>query len=168
MVVAFVHPDNDGLYLERHDAARAQHRRWWRDMQRLSQSISRLTRRLSLPMSPGGRASIHRDITQLEQEQRSLALNEPKRFTLGAALKPMPPYWPILGLVNYANSIGNGSRTAANVVAARQRMERWINARGIGGLPLLIAAVNLVNVTNTMLSAQKDGVDREEMTTLAS
>ncbi|BBI64235.1 hypothetical protein HSBAA_55410 [Vreelandella sulfidaeris] len=54
------------------------------------------------------------------------------------------------------------------MAAARQRMERWINARGIGGLPLLIAAVNLVNVTNTMLSAQKDGVDREEMTTLAS
>ncbi|MGY2463712.1 T6SS effector BTH_I2691 family protein [Vreelandella sulfidaeris] len=169
MVVAFVHPDNDGLYLERHDAARAQHRRWWRDMQRLSQSISRLTRRLSLPMSPGGRASIHRDITQLEQEQRSLALNEPKRFTLGGGTQANAAVLADLGFgelrEQHRQRLG---RTAANVAAARQRMERWINARGIGGLPLLIAAVNLVNVTNTMLSAQKDGVDREEMTTLAS
>lgn len=169
MVVAFVHPDNDGLYLERDDAARAKHRRWRRDMQRLSQSQSQLTGRLSLPMSPGGRANIHREITHLEREQRLLALNEPKRFIAGGGSQASAGVLADLGFgelrEQHQQRLGH---VATNAAAARQRMQRWINARGIGGLPLLIAAINLANVTNTLLDAEKDGVDREEMTTLAS
>ncbi|SNY96349.1 T6SS effector BTH_I2691 family protein [Halomonas sp. hl-4] len=169
MVVAFVHPDNDGLYLEQHDAARAQHRRWRRDMQRLSQSKAHLKGRLSLPMSPRGRANIHREITHLEQEQRLLALNEPKRFTAGGGSQASAGVLADLGFGELREQHQQRfGRATANAAAARQRMQRWINARGIGGLPLLIAAINLANVTNTLLDAEKDGVDREEMTTLAS
>ncbi|SBR49380.1 T6SS effector BTH_I2691 family protein [Halomonas sp. HL-93] len=169
MVVAFVHPDNDGLYLEQHDAARAQHRRWRRDMQRLSQSKALLKGRLSLPMSPRGRANIHREITHLEQEQRLLALNEPKRFTAGGGSQASAGVLADLGFGELREQHQQRfGRATANAAAARQRMQRWINARGIGGLPLLIAAINLANVTNTLLDAEKDGVDREEMTTLAS
>ena len=169
MVVAFVHPDNDGLYLERDDATRAQHRRWRRDMQNLSQSQAQLTGRLSLPMSPGARANTHRDIARLEQEQRALALNEPKRFTAGGGSQASAGVLADLGLgelrEQHRQRLG---KATANAAAVRQRMQRWVNARGIGGLPLLIAAINLANVTNTLLDAEKDGVDREEMTTLAS
>ncbi|QPL44646.1 hypothetical protein IT895_10450 [Halomonas sp. A40-4] len=169
MVVAFVHPDNDGLYLERDDAARAQHRRWRRAMQRLSQSKANLSSRLSLPMSPGARANTHRDIARLEQEHRLLALNEPKRFTAGGGSQASAGVLADLGFgelrEQHRQRLG---RAAGNAAAARERLQRWVNARGIGGLPLLIAALNLVNVTNTLLDAEKDGVDREEMATLAS
>ncbi|QNI02745.1 hypothetical protein HXW73_07230 [Halomonas sp. SH5A2] len=169
MVVAFVHPDNDGLYLERDDAARAQHRRWRRAMQRLSQSKANLTGKLSMPMSPGARANTHRDIARLEQEHRLLALNEPKRFTAGGGSQARAGVLADLGFgelrEQHRQRLG---RAAGNAAAVRERMQRWINARGIGGLPLLIAAINLVNVTNTLLDAEKDGVDREEMTALAS
>ena len=68
-----------------------------------------------MPMSPGGRASIHRDITQLEQEQRSLALNEPKRFTVGGGTQANAAVLADLGFGELRDSIGNG-------LAARRRM----------------------------------------------
>ncbi|MGP9550707.1 MULTISPECIES: hypothetical protein [unclassified Halomonas] len=120
-------------------------------------------------MAAGARANTHSDIARLEQEQRTLALSEPKRFTAGGGSQASAGVLADLGFgelrEQHQQRLG---RVATNAAAARQRMQRWINARGNGGLPLLIAAINLANVTNTLLDAEKDGVDREEMTTLAS
>ncbi|SDM94876.1 hypothetical protein SAMN05192555_1322 [Franzmannia pantelleriensis] len=169
MLTAFVHPDNQGHYLQRNDSARAEHRRWRHNMRGLSGRLKALRLKLRMPMSPGLRADTLRRITQLETEHQALSLSEPQRFTAGGGSGANAQHLAGLGFAELREQQRlRIERGAGGVAAVRQRMSQWMDARGIGGIPLLVAALNLLNAADSIHSAQKDGVTRDEMETIAS
>ncbi|RDB41759.1 hypothetical protein DU490_16750 [Halomonas sp. DQ26W] len=168
LLAAFVHPDNQGTFLQRNDGAMAQQRHWRAGMLRLSIQIKAQQLLLRAPMSPGRRAEVLRTLGSLENDHQALALQEPKRFTAGPAQGAAAPL-ATLGFDELREQHRlRMQRGAGSVVAARQRMAQWMESRGIGGLPLLIAALNLVNVADSIRNAQRDGVDQADLSKIAS
>ncbi|MBF8224436.1 T6SS effector BTH_I2691 family protein [Halomonas sp. 328] len=168
MLAAFVHPDNQGTFLQRNGEALAQQRRWRAGMLRLSTQIKTQRLLLRAPMSPGRRAELFRTISSLENDYRALALQEPKRFTAGPAQGATAPF-ASLGFDELREQHRlRVEQAAGGAAAARQRMTQWMERRGIGGLPLLVAALNLVNVADSVRTAQQDGMNRADMEKIAS
>lgn len=168
MLAAFVHPDNQGTFLQRNDRALAQQRHWRAGMLRLLVQIKTQQLLLRAPMSSGRRAEVFRTLSSLENDYRALALQEPKRFTAGPAQGAAAPL-ATLGFDELREQHRlRIQRGAGSAVAARQRMAQWMESRGIGGLPLLIAALNLVNVADGIRNAQRDGMNQADLEKLAS
>ncbi|MGQ4880701.1 T6SS effector BTH_I2691 family protein [Billgrantia sp. LNSP4103-1] len=168
MLAAFVHPDNQGTFLQRNDGALAQQRHWRAGMLRLSVQIKAQQLLLRAPMSSGRRAEVFRTLSSLENDYQALALQEPKRFTAGPAQGAAAPL-ATLGFEELREQHRlRMQHGAGSAVAARQRMAQWMESRGIGGLPLLIAALNLVNVADSVRNAQRDGMNQADLEKLAS
>ncbi len=168
MLAAFVHPDNQGAFLQRNDGTEAQQRRWRAGMLRLSMEIKAQQLLLYTPMSPSRRAELFRTIGSLENDYQALALHEPKRFTAGPA-QGATASLATLGFDELREQhrlrIERGAGSAA---AARRRMAQWVESRGIGGLPLLVATLNLANVADSIRNAQRDGMSQADLEKIAS
>src|SRR5690554_2658630 len=174
MLAAFVHPDNQGSFLQRNDGALIQQRQWRAGMLRLSVQIKAQQLLLRTPMSPDRRAEVFRTLGALENDYQALALQEPKRFTAGTD----PSLPGAQSRATQLATLGFGElreqhrlrmqRGAGGAAAARQRMARWMENQRIGGLPLLIAALNLVNVADSIRSAQRDGMSQADLEKIAS
>lgn len=171
MLAAFIHPDNvaANARLVRTEDFKARHRRWRNDIIRRENRLKGQQAALSRPATRQARASQLRDISAQQKALVDLGTKAPKRIIgyqgAGAAGGPTET----LGFDELREQ--NRLRTeqaAGGVAAARQRMTRWMDSRGIGGLPLLVAALNLLNVTDSIRTAQQEGVSQADMEKIAS
>lgn len=171
MLAAFIHPDNvaDNARLVRTEDFEARHRRWRNEILRRENQLKGQQAALNRPATRQVRMSQLRDISAQQTALNQLGTEEPKRFISyrGAGATGGPG--ETLGFDELREQYQRrAERTATGIAAARQRMTRWMNSRGIGGLPLLVAALNLLNVTDSVRTAQEEGVSQADMEKIAS
>ncbi|WP_279628417.1 T6SS effector BTH_I2691 family protein [Vreelandella songnenensis] len=171
MLVAFIHPDNLNVNsrLVRTEDFEARHRRWRADIIRRENRLRGQQDALARPATRQARASQLRDISAQQKALDDLGTKEPKRFMAYQGAGAAGGLTETLGFDELREQ--NRLRTeqvAGGVAAARQRMTRWMDSRGIGGLPLLVAVLNLLNVSDSILTAQKEGVSQADMEKIAS
>ncbi|MBP5980088.1 MAG: hypothetical protein KA748_07755 [Halomonas sp.] len=171
MVVAFIHPDNLDVNsrLVRTAGFEARHRRWRNDIIRRENRLKGQQAALARPATRQARASQLRDISAQQKALVDLGTKEPKRFIAYQGAGAAGGFTETLGFDELREQ--NRLRTeqaAGGVAAARQRMARWMDSRGIGGLPLLVAVLNLLNVSDSIRTAQEEGVSQADMMKIAS
>ena len=171
MLVAFIHPDNVDVNsrLVRTADFEARHRHWRNDIIRRKNRLIGQQAALSRPATRQARASQFRDISAQQKALNELDTKEPKRFISyqGAGATGGPTETLGFDELREQNRLRT-EQAAGGVAAARQRMTRWMDSRGIGGLPLLVAVLNLLNVSDSIRTAQEEGVSQADMEKIAS
>ena len=171
ILVAFIHPDNLNVNsrLVRTEDFEARHRRWRNDIIRRENRLKGQQAALARPATRQARASQLRDISAQQKALVDLGTKEPKRFMAYQGADAAGGFTETLGFDELLEQ--NRLRTeqaAGGVAVARQRMTRWMDSRGIGGLPLLVAVLNLLNVSDSIHTAQEEGVSQADMMKIAS
>ncbi|QTP57333.1 hypothetical protein HNO53_00530 [Billgrantia antri] len=156
MQVAFMHPDNAArdTQLVRDGDYDARHHRWRRDVVRLQNRIRGLRATLSRPAAPHDRAAQIRDLNGQQQQFDELMTREPKRFVARQSGSPSGPA-ETLGFDELREQ--QRLKLQAGAAATRARMQGWMNRYG-GGLPLLVAGLNLLNVGVTLETIEREGM----------
>lgn len=166
MQVAFVHPDNaaKNTQLVRDGDFEARHRRWRGNVVRRQNSIRGLRGALARPAAPHDRAAQLKGLNGQQQELDELMTREPKQFVARQSESPGGPT-ETLGFDELREQ--NRLKLEQGAAVAQARMRSWINRYG-GGLPLLIAGLNLLNVGNTLATIERDGMDNNARKSLIS
>ncbi len=166
MQAAFVHPDNaaKNTQLVQDGDFEARHRRWRGNIVRRQNSIRGLRGALARPAAPHDRAAQLQDLNGQQQELDELMTREPKQFVAHQAGSSGGPS-ETLGFDELREQ--NRLKLQEGAAAARARMQGWMNRYG-GGLPLLIAGLNLLNVGNTLATIERDGMDSNARQSLIS
>lgn len=171
MLAAFIHPDNvaANARLVRTEDFEARHRRWRNSIIRRENRLKGQQAALARPATRQARASQLRDISAQQKALNELGTNEPKRIISYQGADATGGPTETLGFDELREQHRlRAEQAAGGVAAARQRMTRWMDSRGIGGLPLLVAALNLLNVTDSIRTAQQEGVSQADMEKIAS
>ncbi|HDZ49444.1 hypothetical protein LCGC14_0265690 [marine sediment metagenome] len=171
MLAAFIHPDNvaANARLVRTEDFEARHRRWRNNIIRRENRLKGQQAALARPATRQARASQLRDISAQQKALNELGTNEPKRIIAYQGADATGGPTETLGFDELREQHRlRAEQAAGGVAAARQRMTRWMDSRGIGGLPLLVAALNLLNVTDSIRTAQQEGVSQADMEKIAS
>ncbi|UYG03914.1 hypothetical protein OCT51_00725 [Halomonas sp. LR3S48] len=166
MQVAFMHPDNATMdtQLVRDGDYDARHHRWRRDVVRLQNRIRGLRATLSRPAAPHDRAAQIRDLNGQQRQFDELMTREPKRFVARQSGSPGGPA-ETLGFDELREQ--QRLKLEAGAAATRARMQGWMNRYG-GGLPLLVAGLNLLNVGATLETIEREGMDDNARQSLIS
>ncbi|WP_136248753.1 T6SS effector BTH_I2691 family protein [Halomonas borealis] len=164
--VAFLHPDNAArsTQLVRTGGYDTHHRQWQGKMLRLQNRIDGLRQTLQRPASPQDRAAQIRNLNKEQQALEELTTRLPKRIV---AQQPGSPGGPAetLGLDEIREQ--NRLKLEQGAAAAKARMSHWMNRYG-GGLPLLVAGLNLLNVGATVLTIEREGLNDDNAQSLTS
>ncbi len=166
MQAAFVHPDNAAKNTQLiHDSDfEARHRRWRGDIVRRQNRIRGLRASLARPAAPHDRAAQIQDLNGQQQTLDELMTREPKRIVARQSGKSGGPA-ETLGFDELREQ--HRLKLEQGAAAAQARMRSWMNRYG-GGLPLLVAGLNLLNVGATVLTIQDEGMDEEHARSLTS
>lgn len=166
MQAAFVHPDNvaKNTQLVRDDDFEARHGRWRREVVRRQSRLRGLRGALARPAAPHDRAAQLQDLNGQQQSLDELMTREPKQFVAHQAGSSGGPS-ETLGFDELREQ--NRLKLQEGAAAAQARMRGWMNRYG-GGLPLLIAGLNLLNVGNTLATIERDGMDSNARQSLIS
>lgn len=156
MQAAFMHPGNAArdTQLVRDGDYDARHHRWRRDVVRLQNRLRGLRATLSRPAAPHDRAAQIRDLNSQQREIDELMTREPKRFVARQSGSPGGPA-ETLGFDELREQ--QRLKLQAGAAATRARIQSWMSRYG-GGLPLLVAGLNLLNVGATL-----ETIEREDM-----
>ncbi|MDR5868721.1 hypothetical protein [Halomonas koreensis] len=166
MQAAFVHPDNatKSTQLVRDDDFEARHRRWRREVVRRQSRLRGLRGALARPAAPHDRAAQLQDLNGQQRALDELMTREPKRIVARQAGSSGGPA-ETLGYDELREQ--NRLKLEQGAAAAQARMRGWMNRYG-GGLPLLIAGLNLLNVGATLMSIEREGMDGNARQSLIS
>ncbi|WP_431024832.1 T6SS effector BTH_I2691 family protein [Halomonas sp. H5] len=166
MQAAFMHPDNAArnTQLVRDGDYEARHRRWRRDVVRLQNRIRGLRATLSRPATPHDRSAQIRDLNGRQQDLDELMTREPKRFVARQGGSSGGPA-ETLGFDELHEQ--RRLKLQEGAAAARARMQGWMTRYG-GGLPLLVAGLNLLNVGATLSTIEREGMDDNARQSLIS
>ena len=163
---AQVHPDNiaRGTQLVRTGDYEARHRTWRGEKKKRQNRLQGLRESLKRPSAPHERAAQIRNLNSEQQALEELATREPKRIVAQQSGSGGGP----------AETLGYDElreqarlKLEQGAAAARARMNNWMNRFG-GGLPLLVAGLNLFNVGATLMTIQREGLDDHHAKSLVS
>ncbi|GHC38031.1 T6SS effector BTH_I2691 family protein [Aidingimonas halophila] len=166
MQAAFVHPDNAArnTQLVRDGGYESRHRRWRRDVVRRQSLLRGLREALKRPAAPHDRAAQIRNLNAEQQAIDELMTREPKRIVARQGGSSGGPA-ETLGYDELREQ--NRLKLEQGAAAAQARMRGWMNRFG-GGLPLLVAGLNLLNVGTTLATIERDGMDENAKQSLIS
>nr|WP_298378771.1 T6SS effector BTH_I2691 family protein [uncultured Halomonas sp.] len=167
LLSAFVHPDNRqaGTRLVRQGDFERRHRRWRGDIIRHQNRLSGLQAALERPAAPHDRAAQLRQLNQQQATLEALATREPQRITARQSSGANARLVETLGFEEVREQ--QRLRLQQGAAAARQRLQGWMRRHG-GGLPILVAGLNLINLAMTVDTITREGMDDKARQTLIS
>ncbi|MFC3285797.1 T6SS effector BTH_I2691 family protein [Litchfieldella rifensis] len=173
LVVALVHPDVERAYLVRRGDFEAGHAQWLDDMMTHKLQLEAARQALAQEATAGERNAQMNRLRELEQQYQALALEEPKRIVAGESGGD-PSNTGTQVRVSHLETLGYAElkqqhrlRLERLTQNAHQRMKTWMERRG-GGLALLIAGLNLVNIADSVVTASREGMSQADLEKIAS
>ncbi|MCC5904242.1 MAG: hypothetical protein JJT87_20215 [Halomonas sp.] len=173
-MVALVHPDVASTEIVIDLEYEAKHRAWREQAWKLTGEVrAEELRSQNAGYSAQEHAAINSKLEQLEEQRYEHAFDEPKRATAAdGSLDQSAP-----GNQTRANNLNSAGyyelreqhrlKLLGGASAVRRRMTNRVEQLG-GGLALLIAGLNIYNFIDAAHTAQKEGVDDEDMRKLAA
>lgn len=173
-MVALVHPDVASTEIVIDLDYEAKHREWREQAWRISGEIqTEELRSQNAGHSAQERATSTRKLERLEEQRYEHAFDEPKRATAADGSLDQRSS----GNQTRANNLTSAGyhelryqhqlKLMSGASATRRHMKNRVEQLG-GGLALLIAGLNLYNFIDAACTAQKEGVDDEDMRKLAA
>ncbi|MGO3056952.1 MAG: T6SS effector BTH_I2691 family protein, partial [Halomonas sp.] len=172
-MVALVHPDVISTEIVLDPEYEARHRAWREQAWKITGDIHDEKRRSKNADSAQKRAASTRTLERLEEQRYEHAFDEPKRVTASDGSLDQSAS----GNQTRANNLTSAGyhelryqhqlKLMDGASAARRHLANRVEQLG-GGLALLIAGLNLYNFIDAARTAQKEGVDEEDMRKLAA
>ncbi len=174
VMVVLVHPEIASSELVIDTAYETKHRQWRERAWELTGRIRDVERRSkNAGYSAQERHANLRELEQLEQQRFEHAYNEPKRITAADNSLDQRALGNQVSTNNLA-SVGyhelreqHRMKLIGGASAAKRHLTSRVDQLG-GGMALLIAGLNLYNFIDAARTAQKEGVDEEDMRKLAA
>lgn len=174
VMVVLVHPEIASSELVIDTAYETKHRQWRERAWELTGKIHDVERRSkNSGYSAQERQANLRELEQLEQQRFEHAYNEPKRITAADNSLDQRALGNQVSANNLA-SVGyhelreqHRMKLIGGASAAKRHLTSRVDQLG-GGMALLIAGLNLYNFIDAARTAQKEGVDEEDMRKLAA